>query len=110
MFAQTGNVIMPQLSSRQASLYAALVFAATIGLSYLLPGYSITLSGLLVVIFLSVFVQSQSSTFIAGSLSGAVVLGFLFWHAWWKQEAIIWIEYFFVLILILFTYCLLFCR
>ena len=103
MFAQTGYVTMPQLSSRQASLYAALVFAATIGLSYFMPGYSITLSGLLVVIFLSVFVQSQNSTIIAGVASGLVVLGFLFWHAWWKQEAGLWAEYFFVLILIVFT-------
>lgn len=94
---------MPQLTSRQASIYAIFVFAITVALSYFMPGYSITLSGLLVVIFLSVFVHTQSSTIIAGVGSGVIVLGFLFWHAWWRQEAGMWAEYFFVLILILFT-------
>jgi hypothetical protein len=44
-------VTMPQLSSRQASVYAAVVFLITIVLGFSMPGYSITLSGLLVVIF-----------------------------------------------------------
>ena len=94
---------MPQLTSRQASMYAALVFAITIGLSYFVPGYSITLSGLLVVIFLSVFVPTQSSTIIAGIGSGTIVLGFLFAHAWWRQMPGLWAEYLFILVLILFT-------
>ena len=94
---------MPQLTSRQASMYAALVFAITIGLSYFVPGYSFTLSGLLVVIFLSVFVPNQNSTIIAGLGSGLIVLGFLFWSAWWKQTPGVWGEYLFILVLILFT-------
>jgi PAS domain S-box-containing protein len=95
--------MMPQLTSRQASLYAIFVFAITIALSYFLPGYGITLSGLLVVIFFSVFVKTKSSTIIAGMTSSLVVLGFLFWRAWWKGETGMWAEYIFVLVLILFT-------
>ena len=94
---------MPQLTSRQASIYAALVFALTIGLSYSMPGYSITLSGLLVVIFLSVFVPTQSSTLIAGVASWFVVLGFLFLHAPDRQRSDLWAQYVFILVLILFT-------
>jgi len=94
---------MPQLSSRQASIYAILVFALTIGLSYFMPGYSITLSGLLVVIFFSVFVQSKSSTIIAGVGSAVVVLGFLFINKWWNKEQVLWAENLFMLTLILFT-------
>ena len=94
---------MPQLTSRQASIYAVFVFAITIGLSYFMPGYSITLSGLLVVIFLSVFVHTGSSTIIAGVGSGLIVLGFLFWHTWWKQMPGMWAEHLFILVLILFT-------
>lgn len=94
---------MPQLSSRQASIYAILVFAITIGLSYFMPGYSITLSGLLVVIFFSVFVQSKSSTVISGVGSALVVIGFLFINTWWKSEPALWAEYLFILTLILFT-------
>ena len=94
---------MPQLSSRQATIYALLVFAITVGLSYFIPGYSITLSGLLVVIFFSVFVHSKSSTVIAGVGSAVVVGGFLFINKWWKKEPVLWAEYLFMLTLILFT-------
>lgn len=97
------DVVMPQLSSRQASIYAALVFAVTIGLAYFMPGYSITLSGLLVVIFFSVFVQTKSSTAIAGIISAAVVIGFLLWHNGSDQGIEDWAGYLFILVLILFT-------
>lgn len=94
---------MPQLTSRQASIYAALVFAITISLSYFMPGYSITLSGLLVVVFLSVFVQTQNSTIIAGVGSWFVVLGFLFLHTPEGAQSDVWARYVFILVLILFT-------
>jgi len=94
---------MPQLTSKQATLYAIFVFALTIGLSYFVPGYSITLSGLLVVIFFSVFVPTQSSTIIAGVGSWLVVLGFLIWNVWGKGGSPMWAEHFFILVLILFT-------
>lgn len=94
---------IPQLSSTQASGYAAFVFIATICLSYFMSGYSITLSGLLVVIFLSVFVHSQSSTIIAGGVSSMVVFGFLFWNVGYKRQSGILAEYFYIIILVIFT-------
>jgi PAS domain S-box-containing protein len=94
---------MPQLSSRQATIYAILVFAITVGLTYFMPGHSFTLSGLLVVIFFSVFVQSKSSTIIAGVGNSVVVLGFLFWELSTRNTTVFWAEYLFMLTLILFT-------
>ena len=94
---------MPQLSSRQATVYAALVFALTIALAFFMPGYSITLSGLLVVIFFSVFVPTQSSTLIAGTGSSAIVIGFLLWNRWTREAQTSWAEYIFLLVLITFT-------
>lgn len=79
-FVQTHlQVKMPQLSSMQASIFALLVFVATLVVNFYLPGYSLSLSGFLVVIFLSVFVETRSSTIIAGLLSTACIfLFFLF--------------------------------
>lgn len=94
---------MPQLSIRQATFFAALIFLVTIGLAFFLPGYSITLSGLLMVIFLSVFMPSRDATVISGVGSSLVVIGFLVYRAWWNGESGLWAEYFFVLILVLFT-------
>jgi PAS domain S-box-containing protein len=96
-------VTMPQLSSRQASVYAAVVFLITIVLGFSMPGYSITLSGLLVVIFLSVFVQTNSATVIAGLASSAVVAGFMVWNIWGFEKVEAWTEFAFLLILIVFT-------
>jgi PAS domain S-box-containing protein len=65
---------LPQLSRKQATAIALSVFLVTILSSYFLPDYTIILSGLLIVIFLSIFVQDKSSTIIAGILSGACVI------------------------------------
>lgn len=68
-----------------------------------MPGYSITLSGLLVVIFFSVFVHTKSSTIIAGVVSAAVVLGFFFFFLKENNPTVFWAEHLFMLTLILFT-------
>lgn len=94
---------MPQLSSRQASVYAILVFATTVALSYFFPGYTITLSGLLVVIFLSVFVPSRSSTLIATLVSCGVILVFLALNLRNINMTRVWMEFYFMLLLVLFT-------
>src|SRR6476661_1979570 len=93
---------MPQLSPRQASFYAIAAFLLTTGINAWLPGYSIVLSGLLLVIFLSVFVASRSSTFIAGAISLAVVTGFLLWDQY-RPNGDSWTQYLFIALLILFT-------
>jgi PAS domain S-box-containing protein len=96
-------VTIPQLSSSKASVYAALVFILTIALAYFMPGYSITLSGLLVVIFFSVFVPTQSSTLVAGIGSSVIVFGFLFWNKLGRGADASWAEYIFLFVLILFS-------
>ncbi|RYY81363.1 MAG: hypothetical protein EOO15_24495, partial [Chitinophagaceae bacterium] len=93
---------MPQLSQGQASVYALLAFLSTIAVNAWIPGYSIVLSGLLVVIFLSVFVSSRSSTLIAGGISLLVVISFLVWDQW-RAGGEPWTQYLFIGLLILFT-------
>jgi PAS domain S-box-containing protein len=94
---------MPQLSGRQATTYALLVFILTIALSVFLPRNPIALSGLLVVIFLSTFIPTRSSTLIAGAVGAAVVLLFLAWNAWEFQITEVWVELLFILVLIVFS-------
>jgi PAS domain S-box-containing protein len=45
-----------------------------------LPGYTITLGGLLIIIFLSVFVEGARSTIIAGIASGVIVVAVMLWQ------------------------------
>lgn len=94
---------MPQLTSRQAGFFALVAFAFTILLSYLLPGFTITLSGLLVVIFLSVFVKDRQSTIIAGIASTLVVVVFMVWQQIAIQSYRAWTEFLFILLLIFFS-------
>jgi PAS domain S-box-containing protein len=82
---------------------AFLAFVITIVLSYLFPAYTITLSGLLVVIFLSVFVKDRQSTIIAGSASAFVVVGFMSWHKVSSQPYEVWSQFLFFLLLIFFS-------
>jgi PAS domain S-box-containing protein len=92
---------MLQLNSTQAGILALLAFIATILLSYFFPAYTITLSGLLIVIFLSVFVKDKRSTIIAGSASAFVVVGFMSWHKVSLQPYEVWSQFLFFLMLIL---------
>lgn len=94
---------MIKLSDKQASIYAGLVFILTIVFSFFLQVYTVTLSGLLVVIFLSVFVHTKSSTLIAGLISTAVVIALTLWNVHHFGTVILWTEFLFMLILILFT-------
>lgn len=94
---------MPQLSGKQATTYALLVFLLTLGLSFFLPRNPMALSGLLVVVFLSVFIKGRWSTLISGGVSAALVLLFLFWNLWHYNAAVLWTESLFVLVLLLFA-------
>jgi PAS domain S-box-containing protein len=93
---------MPQLSDRQASWYAAIAFLLTIALNWWMPGYPIILSGLLIVIFLSVFVPTRSSTVIASTVSLLMVLGFLLLSVS-RQKGDSWTQYAFIAVMIGFT-------
>lgn len=92
----------PQLSRKHASVIALVVFIITILFSHLMPNYTILLSGLLVVIFFSIFVPNKSSTIIAGVLSGIfVVLHALFTDINFSAE--IEMRYIYMLVLIFIT-------
>ena len=69
-----------KINNRQASVLASIAMVLTLVLSYYLPSYTITLSGLLVVIFLSVFLPGIKSTLIAAGISLIVVVGFFLLH------------------------------
>ncbi|MGZ3845804.1 MAG: hypothetical protein ACXVBH_07095, partial [Flavisolibacter sp.] len=93
---------LPQLSRNQASVIALGVFVITILSSFFLPGYTIILSGLLVVIFLSIFVEDRGSTIIAGALSAVcVILHSVLTRVRFSTE--IEMRYIYVLVLIFFT-------
>lgn len=96
-------VRFPQLSKKEASAFAASAFLLTLLFSYFLPQYVVILSGLLVVIFLSVFVKDDSSTIIAGVVSGLTILAHMLF-VWQKTNAFHNLAtYLFILLLILFT-------
>jgi len=95
------NTIL-KINNRQATVIAIIAFVLTLALSYYLPGYTITLSGLLVVIFLSVFVKDIKSTVIAAGVSLAVVIAFFLFHKGEITPKIL-IEYLFIVFLVLFT-------
>ena len=93
---------LPQLSRNQASIIALGVFIITILSSYFLPDYTIILSGLLVVIFLSIFIRDKSSTVIAGVLSGVcVIIHSVLTRIHFSTE--IELRYIYMLVLIFFT-------
>jgi PAS domain S-box-containing protein len=93
---------LPQLSRKQASVIALGVFLITLLSSYYLPDYTIILSGLLVVIFLSIFIQDRRSTIIAGVLSGiCVIIHSMLTRVRFSVE--IEMRYIYMLVLIFFT-------
>lgn len=94
---------MPRLSRIEASIYAAFVFVLTIVLTFLLPQYTITLSGLLVVIFLSVFIPDRRSTIVATLVSAVAVVLFMVWQSWDTKIVDTWTEHLFILSLIFFA-------
>ena len=63
---------MIRFNSRQATIYAFVIFAVTIVLGYYFPGKTIISSGMLVAIFLTIFIRHRLSTIIAGILSIAI--------------------------------------
>ncbi|MEP7109111.1 MAG: PAS domain-containing sensor histidine kinase [Ferruginibacter sp.] len=78
-YNQLSLKILPRLTSRQSSVYAAIAFVITLTFSYAMPAYPITLAGLLVVIFLSLFVEDTKSTLIAAATS-IIITVLLFWR------------------------------
>jgi PAS domain S-box-containing protein len=91
-----------KLTNSQASVFAAIAFGMTLVMYYFLPGYTITLGGLLVVIFLSVFVNDIRSTVLASVVSLLLVIILFFLSKGGITTKLV-VEYLFVIFLILFT-------
>jgi PAS domain S-box-containing protein len=94
---------MFRLSTRQANLFALVVFLFTIVLSYSLPEHTITYTGFLLVIFFSVVVKGKQSTVIAAVTSVLLVLGFLLLHPSITITTVNITKHIFVILLIFFT-------
>ncbi len=71
---------MQNISNRQAFLLILFIYILTIGAGYLLPGYPITVGGLVVCIFLTVYFPGWRITMIVAGVSVITLLGFLLLH------------------------------
>ena len=89
--------ILPRLTGKQASIYAIIAFVLTLAFSYAMPVYPIILAGLLVVIFLSFFVEDIRSTLIAATVSIFITL-LLYW-----LSGINFTQHLFIIFLVLLT-------
>ena len=94
---------MRRLTSQQALVFTSVIFLLTIALSFWLPGYSITIGGLLLGIFLTTFIPGQKSTPIAAAVSILIVLLFNIFHENAILSAKEVMHVAFILLLILFT-------
>lgn len=65
---------MLNLTSKQATVFAISIFAATLLLGYYFPGKPIVSSGLLIAIFLTIFIRHVYSTVIAGAIGIAIAV------------------------------------
>ncbi len=99
---------MFKLSQRSATIFAAVLFVVTIGLSYLLPEHTITYTGFLLIIFLSVFVKDSRSTLVAAVTSSMIVITFMLLHPDIRLDTTAITKHIFVIILIYFTGLLVF--
>ncbi|MEP6948880.1 MAG: PAS domain-containing sensor histidine kinase [Ginsengibacter sp.] len=86
---------MQRLTSKPASIYAIIAFILTLAFSFAMPGYPITLAGLLVVIFLSFFIKDTKSTIIA-TILGIIITLLLYW-----LSGINFIQHLFIIFLVL---------
>ncbi len=59
---------MYKLSSKQAFLYALFVFIVTVTISFILPASAIPISGILVIILLTIFIPKTSNTIVAAGI------------------------------------------
>lgn len=67
-------IAMRKLTSKQAGVTTAVIFLLTIALSFWLPGYSITVGGLLLGIFFTTFIRGRKATILAAAASILIVI------------------------------------
>lgn len=65
---------MLNLNSRQATICAIIIFVITLALGYYFPGKPIVTCGLLIAIFLTIFIRYVYSTIVAGAISIAIAV------------------------------------
>jgi PAS domain S-box-containing protein len=94
---------MNKLNSKQAFLYALIVFLVTIIISIIVPSTAVTISGMLVTILLTLFIPRKFSTFAAAFLSATFILVFYLFIRSEQAFSQIMIEFIFILILIVFA-------
>lgn len=94
---------MLQLSSRQAAIYAIIISALTIILSYFFHNYEIIVGGLLVTIFFTVFIKGNTSTIVVG-IAGIIIMSVMVIYFNDEKPVIeIFAEQFFSLLLVIFS-------
>jgi len=91
---------MIKLDSARATAYATIVFVVTTVLGYIFPGHAIITSGLLIAIFLTIFIRYAYSTIVAGALSIAVAMMYPLIHQYQTGLMIKSTENLFVIILL----------
>ena len=94
---------MRKLTSTQAMVYTAVVFLLTTGLSFWLPGYSITIGGLLLGIFLTTFIANKKSTLFAAAVSILIIILINIFHDEMFDSAKEITHLAFIFLLIVFT-------
>ena len=72
---------MKLLTERQALILSIIVFVATGLFDYFLPGYPIIIGGLLLSIFLTVYISGNISTVIASILSITMIVFSVIYHS-----------------------------
>ncbi|HEX6332586.1 MAG TPA: PAS domain S-box protein, partial [Flavisolibacter sp.] len=94
---------MTQISRRQAATSALIAFVVTVLLCVIYPRYVVILTGLLVVIFMSVFDYRRNATVIAGVLSLVTVGVHMLFTGVPDIPPAEWTKYTFVIFLIVLT-------
>lgn len=94
---------MFNLNSNRATTYAIIVFIATTVLGYLFPGHSIISSGLLIAIFLTIFIRHAYSTIIAGAVSIVLAIVYPVIHQYQTGDMIKTTENLFIILLLFFS-------
>lgn len=64
---------MPQISSRQAAIYAAAILLLTLLFSFVLKTYEVMVGGLLIAIFFTTFIKGRASTILVAAVGIAVM-------------------------------------
>lgn len=94
---------MPQISGKQATIYAVLILVLTILLSYFFNNYEVIVGGSLVTVFFTVFTKSRWTTTIAG-IAGIIIMTIMVIYLHRDAPILkVLTEHVFSLILLLFT-------